>query len=59
MKAKQLMALVMFIGCLSLAVYSIASKDKEITNKALALVGMVVTGYFGKELAGEDVATNE
>lgn len=53
MKFSQWIALVMFIGCISLAAYSLTNSDKDITNKSLALVGLVVSGFFGKELTNE------
>lgn len=59
MKAKQWIAVLMFVGCLALALYSISSDDKDTTKRALSLVGMVVSGYFGASLANDGGAEDE
>jgi hypothetical protein len=44
--------ILMFVGCLGLAVSAVFLKDDKATSgKTLSLLGAVVTGYLGGKLA--------
>lgn len=52
---KNWIVIIMFVGCLALSSAVIFIKgDKSTSEKTLALLGSVITGYLGGKLLEED-----